>query len=365
MKTAVITMHSVYNYGTQFQALATQEKLKEYFGDIEFIDYKRNDTYGKGLRKLYSKGNPIRYIAFLPTYIRWNKVFKGFQKKYLNLSEKEYLNEEDFNNFEDKYDLYFTGSDQVWNSGWNKGILSPYYLSFVRNKPKYAYSASFGMDESPKDEIKEVKEYLGDYRRISVREETGLKILSEQLGIKSAVRILDPTLAMPKSFWDKYKKQCKIKGKYILVYNLNNNPKFDNYAKELEKKTGIKVYRFCTRYDQIIKFGKPLLIPNVMDFITLISNAEYVLTDSFHATAFAINMHVHPICIYPEKYANRLSDFLKLVDCEDSCKVNDYNDFSPTNKSINYKKTDNILDKERKKVDEYLSLIKEELQSEK
>lgn len=361
MKTAVITMHSVYNYGTQLQALATQEKLKEFFGDIEFIDYKRNDTYGKGLRKLYSKGNPIRYIAFLPTYIRWNKVFKGFQKEYLNLSNKEYLNLEDFNNFDDKYDLYFTGSDQVWNSGWNKGILPPYYLSFVKNKPKYAYSASFGIDKIPNDEIKEVKEYLSKYKRISVREETGLKILDNQLGIKNAIRILDPTLVMPKSFWDKYKTKSKIKEQYILVYNLNNNSDFDNYAKKLEEKTGIKVYRFCTRYDQIRKFGKSLLIPNVIDFITLISNAEYVLTDSFHATAFAINMHVHPICIYPEKYSNRLSDFLKLVECEDSCKVNNYDDFSTIDKSIDYKNTDSILDKERIKVDEFLTSIREEL----
>ncbi|MBR4351285.1 MAG: polysaccharide pyruvyl transferase family protein [Bacilli bacterium] len=361
MKVAVITMHSVYNYGTQLQALATQEKLKGYFGDIEFIDYKRSDTYGKGLRKLYSKGNPVRYMAFLPTYCKWNKVFKGFQKKYLNLSKKEYLSEDDFKDFEDKYDLYFTGSDQVWNSGWNKGILAPYYLSFVKDKPKYAYSASFGTDSIPDNEIKEIKEYLKEYKKITVREDTGLKILNEQLDIKNAERILDPTLVMPKEFWNKYKKQSKIKEKYILVYNLNNNPDFDNYAKKLEEKTGIKVYRFCTRYDQVRKFGKSLLIPDVLDFITLISNAEYVFTDSFHATAFSINMHVHPICIYPEKYSNRLSDFLKLVCCEEECKVKDYNDFSTVSKVIDYDKVDKILENERKKVDKFLSTIKEKL----
>lgn len=358
MKTAVITMHSVYNYGTQLQALATQEKLKEYFGDIEFIDYKRSDTYGRGLRRLYSKGNIIRYLVFLPTYFKWNRVFNTFQKKYLNLSEKKYLKLEDFDSFDDKYDIYFTGSDQVWNSGWNNGILSPYYLSFIEDKPKYSYSSSFGMDRVPTEELSIVKEYLSKYKRISVREETGIKILNEQLHIDKAIRILDPTLVMPKEFWNKYKSEKSINEKYILVYNLNNNSSFDDYAKKLEKLTGIKIYRFCTRYDQIRKFGKPLIIPDVLDFVSLVSNAEYVLTDSFHATAFAINMHVHPLCIYPEKYSNRLSDFLRLVGCEEECAIKDYNDFSCVKKEINYNKVDRILDEERKKVDDFLLLIK-------
>lgn len=361
MKVAVITMHSVYNYGSQLQVLATQEKLKQYFKEVEFIDYRREDTYGKGLIKTFAKGSIVRYIAFIPTYIKWQKLFKRFQKKYLKISNEKYLKLDDFNNFHDKYDIYITGSDQVWNTGWNNGILPPYYLSFVKNKPKYSYSASFGLNRLDKHEIPKIKEYLSEYKRISVREETGLNILKKQLKIDNAERILDPTLVMPKQFWEKYSKKNKIKGKYILVYNLNNNKEFDNYAKKLEEKSGIRVYRFCTRYDQLIKYGRPIIIPEVTDFITLIKDAEYVLTDSFHATAFAINMHTHPICIYPKKYSNRLSDFLKLVKCESKCKVESYNDFSILEEKIDYKKTDEILEKERVKVDIYLQKILEDI----
>lgn len=360
MKVGVITMHSVYNYGTQLQLLATQEKLKEYFDDVEFIDYRRENTYGKGLIKEYSKKNIIRFLAFMPTYYKWNKVFTGFQNKYLNITKKQYK-DDNIESLNDKYDLFITGSDQVWNTGWNNGIIGPYYLNFVNNKPKYSYSSSFGIDKLNKDNIKEIKDYLSKYKRISVREKTGVKILKNQLKINNAIQILDPTLAYSKDFWKKYSTKRKIKEKYILVYNLNNNKDFDEYVKKAEKETGIKAYRFCTRYDQIRKPGKPLIIPDVLEFISLIENAEYVITDSFHATAFSINMHTHPICIYPKKYSNRLSDFLDLLNIEKNCKVTNKYDMSVFNKTIDYKKTDKVLNEERKKINDYLQLIKEDL----
>lgn len=117
---AVITLHQVDNYGTQLQAYATQEKLKQYFDNVVLIDYRRPDTYGKGLVNSFAKSNPVKALAFLPTYLLWKKVFDGFRSKYLNLTEKTYLSESDFKNFNDFADVYVSGSDQVWNSGWNK-----------------------------------------------------------------------------------------------------------------------------------------------------------------------------------------------------------------------------------------------------
>ena len=71
MKAEVITLHSVCNYGTQLQAFATQEKLKEYFDEVEFINYKRSNTYGIGLLKTFTKGNILKAPFILPTLIRW------------------------------------------------------------------------------------------------------------------------------------------------------------------------------------------------------------------------------------------------------------------------------------------------------
>ena len=357
MKAGIITLHSVCNYGTQLQAYATQEKLKQHFESVEFIDYRRPDTYGIGLLNTFTRGNILKAFAVLPTLIYWKHVFGGFQKKYLKFNKKKYLKLEDFQNFEDTSDIYFSGSDQVWNTGWNNGIIPPFYLSFVPdNKPRYAYASSFGKTELNEMEIAETKKYLEKFRMISVREESGLKILNEQLHLDNAIRIVDPTLAMSQDFWRSIEPKKKIKGDYILIYNLNKSKEFDNYAKNLSKKTGLKLYRFCTRFDQVFRKGKSILIPAVLEFVTLVDNAKIVLTDSFHATAFSINMNTEPICIYPENYSSRLSDFLKSVECSDR-HVENYEDFDIVNRHIDFEKVNKILNQEREKVDNFLSRI--------
>lgn len=360
MKAGVITLHSVCNYGTQLQAYATQEKLKQYFEDVVFIDYRRPDTYGIKLLKTFTKGNPLKTPVILPTLLYWKYIFGGFQKKHLNITEKKYLSTEDFDEFEDIADVYFSGSDQVWNTGWNNGIIPPLYLNFVPdNKPRYSYSSSFGISKLEEKDIKDSKKYLSKFKRISVREESGLDILNNQLGINNAIRIVDPTLAMPKEFWTNIAPNSKIKEDYILIYNLNRSKKFDQYAEKLAQKTGLKLYRFCTRLDQIFRNGKSIIMPDILDFITLVDNAKIVLTDSFHATAFAINLHTEPICVYPNNYSGRLSGFLKLVNSEQR-HIKDYNDFDVIDRHVDFDKVDNILEKERKKVDDFLSTIVKE-----
>lgn len=360
-KVSFITMHCVQNYGSQLQTYATQEKLKEYFNEVEVIDYCRKDTYGKELSRLYTKGNPLKWIIIKPTFIKWNKVFGDFQKKYLNLTKHKYLEDDDFKKNPIKCDALFTGSDQIWNTGWNNGIIEPYYLSFCNDIPKYAYSSSFGKSKLKKEEIMAAKKRLGAFKRISVREISGREIVEKQLGLEAA-QIIDPTLIYNGDFWRKLKTENKIKGKYILIYNLNRSKEFDEYAKQISKKTQLPVYRFCTRYDQILRTGKSLLIPNIEEFITYIDDAEYVLTDSFHATAFSTNLHTEVIAMYPEKYSSRLSDFLKLTENE-RAHPKSYKDFSVLESKTDFEKVEKVLNRERKKADKFLSIVREEIEN--
>ncbi len=359
MKAAVITLHTVCNYGTQLQAYATQEKLKEYFEDVRFIDYRRKDTYGIGLLKTFPKGNPLKIPVILPTLFWWKHVFGKFQKKYLKIDENVYLSNEDFSNFQDFADVYFSGSDQVWNAGWNHGIIPPMYLSFVPDdKPKYAYASSFGRSRVSEEEVAESKQYIDRYDFITVREESGVPLLKEQYGYENVYRILDPTLSMPPEFWRKVAPPRKIKEDYILIYNLQRSREFDRYAEELQKRTGLKLYRFCTRFDQIIKNGKSLVIPDILEFVSLIDNASIVLTDSFHATAFSMNMNTPPICIYPSDYSCRLSEFLNLVESSHRHAEN-FNDFDVLNRPVDFERVNEILNRERKKTDDFLRMVRD------
>lgn len=355
---AVITLHQVNNYGTQLQALATQQKLLECFDDVVFIDYRRPDTYGRGLLNSFAKGNPIRAAAVAPTLLRWRTVFDGFRHKHLNLTEKVYLNNSDFEEFEDTADVYIAGSDQVWNAGWNGGVIPAFYLDFVpRDKPRFAYASSFGRNKISMEEVKKTRSYINCFNAISVREESGVGILREQYGFEHVERIVDPTLAMPPSFWRKLEPPCPISGDYILIYNLNRSNEFDRYAKKLSLRTGLPVYRFCTRYDQVFRYGKSLIIPGVLDFISLVDHARYVLTDSFHATAFSMNMGTEPICVYPASYSGRISEFLRLVGSEQR-HVRGWDDYDVIDRSVDFVRVEEILETERRRADAFVELMR-------
>lgn len=363
MKVSFITMHAVYNYGSVLQAYATQEILKKFFDEVEVINYKREDVKPENLMNSLAKNSFIKKIIMFPTIKRWIKVFDSFRNKYLNLSENEYTYNEDFIKYPLVADAFCTGSDQVWNSKWNNGYILPLYLNFVPdNKIKFSFASSFGQSKLSENEVKETYKYIQKYDFISVREDSGLDILNNQYMYKNAIHVLDPTLILDGIFWKEKTSIRKIKKKYILIYNLNRSKEFDSYAKKMAKKTGYKLVRFCTRYDQCFRCGKSMIIPEIFDFINLISNAEYVLTDSFHATAFSLNLNVHPICICPKKFGGRIDSILKLTHTE-CCKVTNYNDLEVLKSEINFDRVNQILDFERKKALNYLDLVVQSVKS--
>lgn len=353
IKVTVITLQNVRNYGSALQALATQEIFKSLGCQVDFINYVREDLVSPFARiRKWCKGmgtlKTLLYGFILyPSFIIQNRVFVMFLNKYLNVIPKKYTTDEDFKNFPVTSDIYCTGSDQTWNSTWNGGILSPLFLSFVPdNVPKIAYAASFGKSELDDWEKDETKRLLKRYDAISVRERSGVDICND-LGIENAVHVLDPTLQVDRSFWLQYAGERKYKNDYVLIYQLNTNPRFDTYAKEFAKRKGMKLLRFCTRFDQIIKPGKALLVPEVLDFVNYIAYADTVITDSFHATAFSINMNTNFISIYPNDYSSRLESILQITGLTDR-HLSSYDDFSYiTQGDVDFIEANQMLQKER------------------
>jgi hypothetical protein len=358
MKLELITMHAIKNYGSALQTYASQELLKKHGFDVTIINYVRKDVRDEILVKTWAGYNIIKRLVILPTFIRWKKIFGSFYSHNFKLTDKVYTYAEDFENYPLNSDIYCTGSDQVWNSVWNKGIEFPLYLNFVSNdKYKFALAASFGQNYLSEIEVDDTKQFINQYRFISVREESGVDILKNQYHYNKVNHILDPTLCLDAKEWRKIAPANKIKGKYILIYNLNRSKEFDEYAKKLSKITKLKLVRFCTRYDQFLRIGKSVLVPDILDFISLIDNATYVLTDSFHATVFSMNLNTEPICIYPSEFGGRISSFLSMVQSPQR-HVTSYDDFDVINRDVDFELVNSILNAERDKVDKYIMMIK-------
>ena len=349
MKIDIITLHAVKNYGSVLQALATQELFRQVGFEPRIINFVKEESKKENLMKFWAGNNVLKKIAIFPTLMRWEVVFDKFCKDNLNLTEKQYTTENDFIDFSCDADVYCTGSDQVWNSVWNNGIILPLYLSFVPNdKYKVAFSASFGQTQLSDEEVEATRHLISEYDMISVRERSAQTILQKQYGYTGAVHLLDPTLCMSPDFWRNYSTRRKIPHDYIVIYNLNRSKDFDDYAVQLSKKTGLKLYRICTRYDQFYRPGNSILVPSVYDFISLIDSAKYVLTDSFHATAFSLNMNTEPICVLPPKFGDRIISFLELTKSGQRI-IKDYDDIDVVNRNVDFGTVNTILEVERKK----------------
>lgn len=361
-KVSLITLQNVPNYGSVLQCYATEQIIRKIGYEIETINYlpERMTKLGmlkaiKDKKDIFSKSFVLRNIARIviyPSYIKRFYIFNKFRKKYLIQTKKQFKNNNELKKYFPRADIYCTGSDQVWNSKWNGGIDKAMFLDFVpKDKKCIAYSASFGKNKLEFWEIQETKQLLKKYKNISVREKSATEILYS-LGYAS-VQVVDPTLLLNGNEWRKISSNKYSEDSYILVYNLNRNKKIDKYAENLSKKTGLKIRFLSYQFHEFYKKGKIMCNPKVEDFLSLIDHAQYVITDSFHATAFSLNFNTQFIIVYPGKYSTRLQSILEITGLENRV-AKDENDLSIVSEKIDFEKVNKVIDKERNHSIEWL-----------
>lgn len=371
MKVGLITLHRVGNYGSVLQTYATQYIIEKLGYKVEVIDYYPERLHLIGMLKrikdrgeLLSKSLLVRTVCriiIFPSYVRRFKVFPQFLRKHIHLSAITYNSIEELRKNPPQADIYCTGSDQVWNSGWNEKIEYPYFLDFVPvNARCFSYAASFGKSSLDNWEKSETARLLQKYRYISMRESSGVEIIKE-LGNKDVKHVLDPTLLLDKHDWEPLISKKYSDKKYILLYNINRNIQLESYAKELSKLKKIPLYFMSYNYHDVIKSGKLITCPRVEEFLSLINNAQYILTDSFHVTAFSMNFAKQVLVYYPPKFSSRLESIVNLMGIS-SRVIKDDKDFTIADKPIDFSHVDQVLKQHR---DYSMSFLKKALSLEK
>ena len=361
-KVELITLQRVPNYGSFLQAYATQEVIKRLGYEVETINYFPERMRIKGMLKNIKNKNSILKkslvirtavrIILIPSYIKRFNSFNRFIFQNIRMTSKIYHTNEELKEDIPIADIYVTGSDQVWNSGWNGGIDKALFLDFTKDNAKcISYAASFGKKELEEWEKDETRKLLKKYEKLSTRETTGVDILAD-LGIEST-NVLDPTLLLNSDEWKNVASNKYNGKKYILVYNLNRNRKIDEYAKKISKEKKIPVYYITYSLHEFYKYGKMKCCIKAEDFLSLLANATYVITDSFHATAYSINFNRDFMIVFPEKYSTRVESILKITGLENRI-VRNINDISLADKKIDFERSNDILEIERKKSIEWL-----------
>lgn len=362
MKASVITLHTVDNYGSVMQTYATQQVLKKCGYDVEFVDYWRRDNLPQNraekmlesstlqkLKPLWGVNGFTREatISILKLMLenRKSPMWRFLEEK-VQLTKARYCSYEELEANPPVADVYITGSDQVWNSIWNQGIDRSYFLDFApAGKPRIAFSASIGREQLDAEEIPETKSLLEKYSAISVREQSAVELLAS-MDIESTL-VLDPTLMLEAEEWRKLAAEQKKEKPYILIYQLNPNLQMDQYAEQLAQKKNWEVVRIGFGNSDRRKGGKCVMLPSVEDFLGLFCDAACVLTDSFHATAFSLNLGTDFISILPGRFGTRIESITKLTRTENRI-LTSYDDLTVVDRSIDEKNVQNILAVERK-----------------
>lgn len=354
MKVAFITIHVGINVGSNLQAIATSESLKKAGHDPILINYiPPRVTYKRIWREIFVKPfkTPWRLLLFpFCIYNNWN--FNRYLSRRCVMSDPIFK-EDDFISKLPAADLYLVGSDQVWNFKYNEGHDSHYFYSGVTGR-KVAYASSIGIEALTPDDKSYLQKELKEFEKVSVREDRAVDIL-KSLGINS-VQLIDPTLMLDKFEWTKFMSKKLVDEPYVLVYlpyNIADKEKIYKSVKMVADRKKLKIVTFS--WDILLekKADKTIFFASPGDFLSLMYYADYVITNSFHGTAFSINLNKKFWTFAPSHFSTRISSLANLVGLQNRI-VNDYISVSSIDEHIQYDVINRLLEDERKKSLQFL-----------
>lgn len=287
------------NYGTSLQAYALLRKVTGYGYDVCYLHppfnvrkalVSRLRSFLIRLRLMTPKG-PL-HMGQNPEKLGKIRAFVG---KKCSVSPR-FWTIRDFRRYiEQNYFCVVTGSDQIWNPYY----LFPYYLLsdtfFPDSVKRVSYSSSIGVEELP-DSMKHLyRQALSKFSHLSLREYSGVRIVSALLGRKDVMKVLDPVFLLGRADWDEVVEEdadplLKRKSPYIVCYFVGDNAWYWDCVRRICSEINyegdvVVVPLESTHYDCGFTLCETA---GVGDFVRLVRDADMVLTDSFHATVLSI-----------------------------------------------------------------------------
>ena len=329
MKIGIITIQKCNNFGADLQAFALQKKLQLMGYDAENIDYlfykhpEHKKTRAsrpsfklsavnrlkewllpkvnavKGLRRRGDEAaRCAKFAAFFEENVRTSKPYRTLDELYADPP---------------KYDVYVTGSDQVWNPRMGSSI-EPYFLTFApQGARKISYAASFGVSSLAPSAYRKYSQWLEEYAAISTREDVGAKIVGRFVNCHPAQAVLDPTLLLTGNEWSQVATDESGKGDYLLVYDLSVCPGLWKLAKRWAKDLSVGIKRICRGVGcEKIEGVENIEAVGPAEFVGLIAHAKAVVSTSFHGTAFSVNFQkpFYSVVPYGMTNASRIESLL-------------------------------------------------------
>lgn len=385
MKIGILTVHRAPNYGALLQCYALQHYLNILGYECMVIDLLRpyHDGYIPtpgyepfDVKKIHRsfKGEIKKFIGhYLHRYDANNRKFSNVyakeiahKKELFARFDKRIAYTRQYNSIGELYanpplfDIYITGSDQLWNPT-QPYCIEPYFLTFVKEGRKISYATSIGVSSIP-DEIKlKYVSWLRSYDYISVREKEAQDILS---GINKPVyRIIDPTFLLPATKWEEIIDTSLdlCENEYVFGFTLSYISDFHSFMKKYARRQNKKYVYIVHAFQDAPYTCNDKNVIGLIDvspeqWLGLIHNASEIFTDSFHGTVFSLIFGKSFYSYIPSfnNRGSRIENLLQLFGLKERIIYN-LKDCAFEAKTIDYRNVNGIIEKEREKASAFLN----------
>jgi len=301
MNVGILTFHFSDNYGAALQAYALRRWLKEQGHHASFIDYRPAHIEHGG--RLSAPTSPARLKANLKIVYLAASSFLQQHFGHPGQKEKFVRFREDFLDIPDgaaptdndaslaaaqAFDLIVAGSDQIWSPSQHHGFDPNYFLDFAQSfrARKISYAASFGRDRVSPSEAALLPRLLRHFDAISVREASGVTLVEQATGQKPA-NVPDPTLLHSNYSELTDRAPTGHQDPYIFCYGLRSPDNIRQTADWVSKRLDCPILSPHNPHRRWLEIGSTVY-PDPGEWVSLVKNARFVVTNSFHGTVFAL-----------------------------------------------------------------------------
>lgn len=296
MKVRLLTYHFSDNYGALFQAYALREWFLRRGHDAEFINYHPRYVEEGGdfdqlldLRK-WKKNLTIGYLKLSHTYwsvfgsARQRLAFDTFRRDYLGVTGARLLDAGALG--EENADLLLCGSDQIWNPSVQKGLDPVYFLEFAgaSRARRISYAPSFGRAALEPAFHAEAGRLIGNLDAVSVREQSGVKIIRELTG-RDAQCVPDPTILL--GDFNDLLGQRAHPGQHVFCYALRSAEGIREVAVHVARTDGTPLISPVSSRQRWKPIGTAVE-PGPVEWLRMLDSSATVVTNSFHGVALSI-----------------------------------------------------------------------------
>ncbi len=292
-KIGILTYHTGFNYGASLQAFALQTTIKKMGYLCEIINFETErfvasrEMFSRKPRRLKESIKIVTRLPYYQTLKKRQRLFESYTKNCLDTSSL-YRTEQEVVSHIDDYDCIICGSDQIWNLSQDDAPAANllYFLNFPKTQRRVSYAASFGKwvkeAETREDEF---LPWLKEFDYLSMREDTGVEYIRAK-GLECELT-LDPTVLLEQEDYDTICAERMVNYSYVLLFSWICGEEVVKAAKKVAAEMKLPLLNLTPPPRAIFKGIKRKLDVGPREFLSMIKYADFVITDSFHGTAFS------------------------------------------------------------------------------